>query len=70
LLPDPPKIARMESQYGLSKPVPEGISRRHSERSAPLYIANAMFLPTGLLGVGLEGDSTPRMIAFQMRMEF
>jgi hypothetical protein len=26
--------------------------------------------PTGLLGVGLGGDSTPRMIAFQMRMEF
>jgi hypothetical protein len=26
--------------------------------------------PTGLLGVGLGGDSTPRMIAFQIRMEF
>jgi hypothetical protein len=26
--------------------------------------------PTGLLGVGLGGDSTSRMIAFQMRMEF
>ncbi len=26
--------------------------------------------PTGLLGVGLGGDSTPRMVAFQMRMEF
>ena len=26
--------------------------------------------PTGLLGVGLGGDSTPRMIAFQLRMEF
>jgi len=26
--------------------------------------------PTGLLGVGLGGDSTPRMIAFEMRMEF
>ncbi len=26
--------------------------------------------PTGLLGVGLGGDSTPRMIAFQMRVEF
>ena len=26
--------------------------------------------PTGLLGVGLGGDSTPRMIAFQMRLEF
>ncbi|MFY9805244.1 MAG: carboxypeptidase regulatory-like domain-containing protein [Candidatus Acidiferrales bacterium] len=26
--------------------------------------------PTGLLGVGLGGDSTPRMIAFQSRIEF
>jgi hypothetical protein len=26
--------------------------------------------PTGLLGVGLGGDSSPRMIAFQMRLEF
>ncbi len=26
--------------------------------------------PTGLLGVGLGGDSSPRMIAFQVRLEF
>jgi hypothetical protein len=26
--------------------------------------------PTGLLGVGLGGDSSPRMIAFQLRIEF
>jgi len=26
--------------------------------------------PTGLLGVGLGGDSTPRMIAFQLRLQF
>jgi hypothetical protein len=26
--------------------------------------------PTGLLGVGLGGDNTPRMIAFQLRLEF
>jgi hypothetical protein len=26
--------------------------------------------PTGLLGVGLGGDSSPRMIAFQTRIEF
>ena len=26
--------------------------------------------PTGLLGVGLGGDSSPRMIAFQLRFEF
>jgi hypothetical protein len=26
--------------------------------------------PTGLLGVGLGGDSSPRMVAFQARIEF
>jgi hypothetical protein len=26
--------------------------------------------PTGLLGVGLGGGSGPRMIAFQLRLEF
>jgi hypothetical protein len=26
--------------------------------------------PTGLLGVGLGGDSNPRMIAFRARLEF
>jgi hypothetical protein len=26
--------------------------------------------PTGLLGVGLGGDSSPRMVAFQVRLEF
>jgi hypothetical protein len=26
--------------------------------------------PTGLLGVGSGGDSSPRMIAFQARLEF
>jgi len=26
--------------------------------------------PTGLLGVGLGGDSSPRMIAFHARLEF
>jgi hypothetical protein len=26
--------------------------------------------PTGLLGVGLGGDSTPRMVAFQLRLDF
>jgi hypothetical protein len=26
--------------------------------------------PTGLLGVGLGGDTSPRMIAFQGRIEF
>jgi hypothetical protein len=26
--------------------------------------------PTGLLGVGLGGDNSPRMVALQMRLQF
>jgi hypothetical protein len=33
-------------------------------------IESTISLPTGLLGVGLGGDSSPRMIAFQARIEF
>jgi hypothetical protein len=33
-------------------------------------ITSAISPPTGLLGVGLGGDSSPRMIAFQGRIEF
>jgi hypothetical protein len=33
-------------------------------------LTSATSPPTGLLGVGLGGDSSPRMIAFQTRLEF
>jgi len=33
-------------------------------------LTSATSPPTGLLGVGLGGDSSPRMIAFQSRLEF
>ncbi|MGC1462112.1 MAG: TonB-dependent receptor [Terracidiphilus sp.] len=33
-------------------------------------LENTISPPTGLLGVGLGGDSSPRMIAFQARVEF
>jgi hypothetical protein len=33
-------------------------------------LQNTISTPTGLLGVGLGGDSSPRMIAFQGRIEF
>jgi hypothetical protein len=33
-------------------------------------LTNTISPPTGLLGVGLGGDSSPRMIAFQGRVEF
>ena len=33
-------------------------------------LTNTTSPPTGLLGVGLGGDNSPRMIAVQMRLEF
>jgi hypothetical protein len=47
-----------------------GIPGKPSTQSGFGAIAYTTSPPTGLLGVGLGGDSTPRMVAFQMRMEF
>jgi Carboxypeptidase regulatory-like domain len=47
-----------------------GIPGKPSTQAGFGAITYATSPPTGLLGVGLGGDSTPRMIAFQMRMEF
>jgi hypothetical protein len=47
-----------------------GIPGKPSTQSGFGAIAYATSPPTGLLGVGLGGDSTPRMVAFQLRMEF
>jgi hypothetical protein len=47
-----------------------GIPGKPSTQTGFGAITYATSPPTGLLGVGLGGDSTPRMIAFQMRMEF
>jgi hypothetical protein len=42
-------------------------ARRGLKRSGREYATSP---PTGLLGVGLGGDSTPRMIVFQARLEY
>jgi carboxypeptidase family protein len=47
-----------------------GIPGKPSTQAGFGAIAYTTSPPTGLLGVGLGGDSTPRMVAFQLRMEF
>jgi hypothetical protein len=56
--------------FALPSMVLAGIPGKPSTQSGFGALAYATSPPTGLLGVGLGGDSTPRMIAFQMRMEF
>ena len=56
--------------FALPSMVLAGIPGKPSTQSGFGAITYATSPPTGLLGVGLGGDSTPRMIAFQMRMEF
>jgi Carboxypeptidase regulatory-like domain len=47
-----------------------GIPGRPSTQTGFGALTYATSPPTGLLGVGLGGDSSPRMIAFQGRIEF
>jgi len=47
-----------------------GIPGKPSTQTGFGALTYAMSPPTGLLGVGLGGDSTVRMIAFQLRLEF
>jgi len=56
--------------FALPSMVLVGIPGKASTLSGFGAITYTTSPPTGLLGVGLGGDSTPRMIAFQMRMEF
>ena len=56
--------------FALPSMVLAGIPGKPSTQDGFGAITYATSPPTGLLGVGLGGDSTPRMIAFQMRMEF
>ena len=56
--------------FGLPSMVLAGIPGKPSTQTgfgASTYTTSP---PTGLLGVGLGGDSSPRMIAFQARLEF
>jgi hypothetical protein len=56
--------------FGLPGMVLAGIPGKPSTQTGFGALTYTTSPPTGLLGVGLGGDSTPRMIAFQLRLEF
>jgi hypothetical protein len=56
--------------FGLPGMVLAGIPGKSSTQTGFGALSYATAPPTGLLGVGLGGDSSPRMIAFQARLEF
>jgi hypothetical protein len=56
--------------FALPSMVLAGIPGNPSTQTGFGALTSTTSPPTGLLGVGLGGDSTPRMIAFQLRLEF
>ena len=56
--------------FGLPSMALAGIPGKPSTQTGFGALAYAVSPPTGLLGVGLGGDSSPRMIALQARLEF
>ena len=56
--------------FGLPSMVLAGIPGKPATQTGFGALTYTTSPPTGLLGVGLGGDSTPRMIAFQSRIEF
>jgi hypothetical protein len=56
--------------FSLPSNVIAGIPGNHSTQTGFGALTSTTSPPTGLLGVGLGGDSSPRMIAFQARLEF
>jgi Carboxypeptidase regulatory-like domain len=56
--------------FGLPSMVLAGIPGKPPTQTEFGALTYATAPPTGLLGVGLGGDSTPRMIAIQARLEF
>ncbi len=56
--------------FGLPSVLIAGIPGRTSTQTGFGALTYTTSPPTGLLGVGLGGDSSPRMIAFQARLEF
>jgi len=56
--------------FSLPSIVVAGIPGNRSTQTGFGALTSATSPPTGLLGVGLGGDSSPRMIAFQARLEF
>jgi hypothetical protein len=56
--------------FALPSVVDAGIPGKPSTQTGFGALTYSTAPPTGLLGVGLGGDSSPRMIAFQARLEF
>jgi hypothetical protein len=56
--------------FGLPSVVYAGIPGKPSTQTGFGALTYTTSPPTGLLGVGLGGDSSPRMVAFQARLEF
>jgi hypothetical protein len=56
--------------FGLPDSIYAGIPGKTSTQTGFGALSAPTSPPTGLLGVGLGGDSSPRMIAFQARIEF
>jgi hypothetical protein len=56
--------------FSLPSNVIAGIPGNRSTQTGFGALTSTTSPPTGLLGVGLGGDSSPRMIAFQARLEF
>jgi hypothetical protein len=56
--------------FGLPNVVYAGIPGKPSTQTGFGALSYPTSPPTGLLGVGLGGDSSPRMVAFQARLEF
>ncbi|MGC1370594.1 MAG: hypothetical protein WA824_00525, partial [Candidatus Sulfotelmatobacter sp.] len=56
--------------FGLPSSILAGIPGKPSTQTGFGALTYTTSPPTGLLGVGLGGDSSPRMIAFQARLEF
>jgi Carboxypeptidase regulatory-like domain len=56
--------------FGLPNLVYAGIPGKPSTQTEFGALSYPTSPPTGLLGVGLGGDSSPRMVAFQARLEF
>jgi len=58
------------ANFGLPSMVLTGIPGKASTQTGFGAFTYTTSPPTGLLGVGLGGDNSPRMIAFQARIEF
>jgi hypothetical protein len=56
--------------FSLPSDVIAGVPGNRSTQTGFGALTSTTSPPTGLLGVGLGGDSSPRMVAFQARLEF